>query len=61
MPFIKSIISKRYTLFTISISLNREIMSLYSYYIKKGLVYMAFISPFRCQPFFYLECTKVNT
>jgi hypothetical protein len=47
MPPIKSTAFKRYTLFTISISLNKEIMSPYSYYIKKGLVYIALISPFR--------------
>jgi hypothetical protein len=36
-------------------------MSLYSYYIKKGLIYIVLISLFRHQPFFYLKCTKVNT
>jgi hypothetical protein len=61
MPPIRFITFKRYTLLAISISLNREIMSLCSRYIKKGLVYMVLISPFRHQPFFYLECTKVNT
>jgi hypothetical protein len=61
MPLIKFTASKCYTLFTISISLNREIMSPYSCYIKKGLVYIALISPFRYQPSFYLECTKINT
>ena len=40
MPLIRSIISKRCTLFTVSISLNREIISPCSYYIKKGLIYI---------------------
>jgi hypothetical protein len=61
MPFIRSLVSKCYTLLVTSISLNREIINPYSYYMKKGLVYIVFISPFRRQPFFYLECTKVNT
>jgi hypothetical protein len=47
MPFIRSITFKYYTLFTISISLNREIISPYSYYVKKGLIYIALISPFK--------------
>jgi hypothetical protein len=48
-------------LFTISISLNKEIISPCSRYIKKGLVYITLTSPFRYQPSFYLECTKANT
>jgi hypothetical protein len=58
---IRSTIFKHYTLLTISISLNREIISPCSYYIKKGLVYIVLISPSRYQPSFYLECTKANT
>jgi hypothetical protein len=46
MPPIKSTTFKCYALFTTSISLNREIMSPYSCYIKKGLVYIVLISPF---------------
>jgi hypothetical protein len=61
MLFIKFTTFKHHMLLTILISLNGEIMSPYSYYMKKGLVYIAFISPFRYQPSFYLECTKVNT
>jgi hypothetical protein len=61
MPFIRFTAFKYYTLFTISISFNREIMSPYSYYTKKGLVYIILIIPFSCQPFFYLKYTKVNT
>ena len=61
MPFIKSFMSKRYTLLTISISLDGEIISPYSYYIKKGLVYIAIIDPFGRQSSFYIKCTKLNT
>ena len=45
MPFIKLSILKRWALLAVSISLNREIISLYSCYIKKGLVYIIIISP----------------
>jgi hypothetical protein len=61
MPFIRFTTSKHYMLLTASISLDREIINPYSYCAKKRLVYIAFISPSRHQPFFYLECTKVNT
>jgi hypothetical protein len=61
MPLIRSTAFKYYTLFTISISLNREIMSPCSCYIKKGLVYITLTVPFSYQTFFYLECTKANT
>ena len=61
MSFIRSSISKRYTLLAISISLNKEIMSPYSYYIKKGLVCITIIDLFGRQPFFYTKCTKSNT
>jgi hypothetical protein len=60
MPFIRFTAFKYYTLLAISISLNREIISSYSHYIKKGLVYIVLISPFRCQPSSHLKCTKVN-
>ena len=52
---------KRCTLLTIFISLNKEIISPYSYYIKKGLVYIIIINPSSCQPFFYTKYTKLNT
>ena len=61
MPFIRFFISKRYTLFTISIFFNGEIISPYSYYAKKGLVYIIIISSSSRQPFFYLKYTKANT
>ena len=46
MPFIRSFIFKRYAFLAISISLNKEIISLYFYYIKKGLVCIIIIKPF---------------
>ena len=61
MPFIKSLASIYYILLTISISLDGEIMSPYSYYTKKGLVCVAIITPFSRQPSSYSEYTKANT
>jgi hypothetical protein len=61
MPLIKFTAFKCRILLTILISLNGEIISPYSYYMKKGLVYIAITSFFKCQPSFYLKCTKVNT
>ena len=61
MPFIRSLASVYCILLTTSISLNSEIMSLYSYYIKKGLVYITIITLFNYQPSSYFKCTKANT
>jgi hypothetical protein len=61
MPLIRSLVFKYYALLVASISLNSEIINPYSCYMKKGLVYIALISPFKCQPFSYLKCTKANT
>jgi hypothetical protein len=61
MPSIRFTTFKCCTLLTTSISLNGEIISSYSYCIKKGSVYIILISLFSCQPSFYLEYTKVNT
>ena len=61
MPPIRLSISKYYALLATSISLNREIISPYSHYIKKGLVYIIITDPFSCQPFSYAEYTKLNT
>ena len=61
MPPIRLSISKRCTLLATSISLNREIISPYSYYAKKGLVYITIIDPFSRQPFSYIKYTKLNT
>ena len=60
MPLIRSSASMRYILLAISISLNGKIMSPYSYYIKKGLVYIVIINPFSRQFSSYLKYTKAN-
>ena len=46
MPFIRLSMSKRRALLATSISLDGEIMSPCSRYIKKGLVYIIIINPF---------------
>ena len=61
MPPIRSSTFKRCTLLAVSISLNKEIISPYSYYTKKGLVYITIMDPFSRQPSSYTECTKLNT
>jgi hypothetical protein len=61
MPFIRSLASVHYILLATSISLNSEIMSPYSHYIKKGLVYIAIIALFSRQPSSCSKCTKANT
>ena len=45
MPAVRLIAFKYYTLFTSSITLDSEIMSPYSYYMKKGLVYIIIAEP----------------
>ena len=37
-----------------------KIMSSYSYYKKKKLVYIIIIALFGRQPFFYIKCIKLN-
>ena len=61
MPPIRSLASVRRVLLAISISLDGEIMSPYSYYMKKGLIYIAITAPFGRQPSSYFKCTKANT
>ena len=61
MPPIRSFTSKRYVLLAVSISLDGEIISPYSYYAKQGLVHIAIIDLFSRQPSFYTKCTKLNT
>ena len=60
MPFIRFLISIYCILLTTSISLNGEIINPYSYYMKKGLVYITIITSFSCQPFSYSKCIKAN-
>ena len=61
IPPIRFSTSKRCILFTTPISFNGEIISPYSRYIKKGLVYIIIISLASRQPFFYFKYTKANT
>ena len=48
MPPIRSLASMYYILLAVSISLNSEIISLYSYYVNKGLVYITIIALSSC-------------
>ena len=61
MPFIRSLASVYYILLATSISLNSEIMSPYSHYTKKGLVYITIIALFSYQFSSYFKCIKANT
>ena len=61
MPPIRSLASIHYILLATSISLNSEIMSPYSYYIKRGLVYIAIAALFNYQPSFCSKYIKINT
>ena len=51
----------RCILLAISISLNSEIMSPYSCYTKKGLVYITITALFSRQPSSYSKYIKANT
>ena len=61
MPLIRSLASVYYVLLAISISLNSEIISPYSHYAKKGLVYITIIVLSSRQPSSCFKCTKANT
>jgi hypothetical protein len=55
MPFIRSLVSKRYAyIIAIILSLS-EIMPTYSHYIEKKLVYIVIVILFSYQPFFMLS------
>jgi len=62
MPKVTSFssIARRACTIAIVLSLGKIILSLYSRYTKKGLVYIILASPLSRQPSFYLECTKAN-
>ena len=63
MPFIRFLAFKhlaRYSKLVAVILLLGEIIPTYSYYAEKGLVCIIIIALFSCQPFFYVECTKLN-
>ena len=60
MPFIRSLVSKRYTYIVAIILSLGKIMPTYFYYVLKGLVYIAIMSPFGRELSFYAKCTKLN-
>ena len=60
MPFIRSLVSKRCAHVVLVIFLLGEIMSIYSRYAEKKLVYITIIAPFGHQLSFCLKCTKSN-
>ena len=61
MPPIRSLASIYCVLLATSISLNSKIMSSYSHYAKKGLVYITITALFSCQPSSYSKYIKANT
>ena len=61
MPPIRFFVSKHCTLLTASIYFNREIISPYSRYTKKGLMCITIISLASRQPSFYFKYIKANT
>ena len=60
IPFIKSLVFKRYARVVAVILLLSKIMPTYSYYILKGLVYIIIITLSNRQPFLYTKYTKLN-
>ena len=63
MPFIRSLVFKctaYYFKLVAVILLLGKIISTYSYYVEKGLVYIAIIASLSCQPSSYAKCTKSN-
>ena len=61
IPLIKSSASKRRALLAMSILLDGEIISPYSCYTKKGLVYITILKFFGRQSFSYTKYTKLST
>ena len=60
MPFIRSLVSKRYACVVAIILLLSEIIPTYSCCALKGLVYIIIIAPLGCQPSSYTKYTKLN-
>ena len=60
MPSVRFSASKRYAYIIAVILLLNKIMSTYSRYILKGLVYIAIIALLGRQPFSYIKYTKLN-
>ena len=61
MPFIRFLASEYYTYIVILILSLGVIISIYSYYTKKKLVYIIIIALSSHQPSFYFKYTKANT
>ena len=63
MPFVRFLVFKRtaccFKLVAVILLLGK-IIPTYSYYVEKGLVYIAIIAPLSCQPSFYTKCIKLN-
>ena len=60
MPFIRSLVFKRYAYIIAVIFLFSEIMPTYSHYVLKGLVYIIIIASLSRQPSSYAKYTKLN-
>ena len=60
MSFIRSLVSKHRAYVVAIIFLFGEIISIYSYYVLKGLVYVIIIASLGCQPSFYIKYIKLN-
>ena len=60
MPAVRLLIFECYALLTSFIAYNSEIMSPYSCYVKKGLVYIVIADLSNYQPSSYSKCTKSN-
>jgi len=52
--------TQRYTYMVILILLLSKVILLYSYCAKEGLVYIAIVAPFGCQPSSYFKYTRLN-
>ena len=63
MPSIRSsafkYTARRFKLVAVILLLSK-IIPTYSYYMEKGLIYIAIIAPLSYQPSFYIKYTKLN-
>ena len=60
MPLIRSSTSKRYNKLITLIIFISKVMPFYSYYIKKGLIYIIITAPSGYSPSSYTKYIKVN-
>ena len=60
MPPIRSTASRRYNKLMPLILFINKVMPSYSYYIKRGLLYVMIVSPSSRQPLSYAKYTTVN-